>query len=102
MYERGMEIGDQALKMDQKSSGNLRNGFVNVRKLVEERIANIKNKIDIDQGVWELIRKNYFLNFKKIDEIRCKLDSTGELSAGDAELFYWLPDGVQLVIIEVK
>ena len=84
MYERGLEMSDKALEMDKAEAGNLRKGLIRVNKLVKERLVNIGNKVDQ----------------RDIDEIRGRLDSIGDSKSSDAELYYWLPDGIQLVVIE--
>ncbi|KAL3103726.1 hypothetical protein niasHS_001328 [Heterodera schachtii] len=91
MYERGLELGDKALQLDTERRSGLRNGLERVRGMVADRIDTIRSKaphVDSRQAV---------------ENIRHSLVTASDDTAGsttDAELFYWLPDGVQLVVIE--
>uniref|UniRef100_A0A914IGE2 Senescence domain-containing protein n=1 Tax=Globodera rostochiensis TaxID=31243 RepID=A0A914IGE2_GLORO len=91
MYERGLELGDQALRLDTGRRSGLRNGLERVRVLVEERVATIRDNL------------HHADSRKAVETIRNSLVAASEDTAAattDAELFFWLPDGVQLVVIE--
>uniref|UniRef100_A0A183BJ45 Diguanylate cyclase n=1 Tax=Globodera pallida TaxID=36090 RepID=A0A183BJ45_GLOPA len=91
MYERGLELGDQALRLDTGRRSGLRNGLERVRVLVEERVATIRDNL------------HHADSRKAVETIRNSLLAASEDTAAattDAELFFWLPDGVQLVVIE--
>jgi hypothetical protein len=51
MYERGIEITEQALGMEESKTSSFRDGMTRLRKLVAERVENMKNKVNIDPQV---------------------------------------------------
>ncbi|CAK5085262.1 unnamed protein product [Meloidogyne enterolobii] len=92
MYQKGLDLSQQAFELEKGSNSEKKEnlsktsqGLSRVKELVENRIEEIKNT------------KNEEISKEKISEIRGNLNTTFE---PNAQLYYWLPDGVQLVIIE--
>jgi len=93
MYQKGLDLSQQAFELEKEPNSEKKEnlsktsqGLSRVKELVENRIEEIKNT------------KNEEISKEKISEIRGNLNTTFE---PNAQLYYWLPDGVQLVIIEV-
>ncbi|CAK5075292.1 unnamed protein product [Meloidogyne enterolobii] len=92
MYQKGLDLSQQAFELEKEPNSEKKEnlsktsqGLSRVKELVENRIEEIKNT------------KNEEISKEKISEIRGNLNTTFE---PNAQLYYWLPDGVQLVIIE--
>ncbi|KAL7071838.1 hypothetical protein ACQ4LE_008836 [Meloidogyne hapla] len=93
MYQKGLELSQQAIELEsgqgvekKENLSKTSQGLLRIKELVENRIDEIKNT-----KVGNSITK------EKVSEIRGNLNTTFE---PNAQLYYWLPDGVQLVIIE--
>uniref|UniRef100_A0A915MQ87 MIT domain-containing protein n=1 Tax=Meloidogyne javanica TaxID=6303 RepID=A0A915MQ87_MELJA len=92
MYQKGLDLSQQAFELEKEPNSEKKEnlsktsqGLSRVKELVQQRIEEIKNT------------KNEEISKEKISEIRGNLNTTFE---PNAQLYYWLPDGVQLVIIE--
>lgn len=86
MYSHGLDLVDKANKMKNANKSNLYPGIIETQKRICERVEEIKSKARND------------ISSSRVKNIRDTFDAAG--ATEDAELIYWLPDGVQLVIIE--
>uniref|UniRef100_A0A915DEX9 MIT domain-containing protein n=1 Tax=Ditylenchus dipsaci TaxID=166011 RepID=A0A915DEX9_9BILA len=82
MYNQGLELVKQGSKTKDAQKSELYKGVMETQAKILERIGELKTKAQSKE---------------KVQKIREALDSAG---TGDAELLYWLPEGVQLVTIE--
>ena len=97
MYQKGLELAEQAFEIESgpnfSEKDNLSKtfqGLFRIKELVELRIEEIKNT--------KLNEKDGKISTEKIEEMRGHLITAFE---PNAQLFYWLPEGIQLVVIEV-
>ncbi|KAI1728412.1 senescence-associated protein domain-containing protein [Ditylenchus destructor] len=86
MYNQGLELVDKATKMKNAKKSDLYAGIITTRDRILERVKELNSNSSSD------------ISTSKVQNIRETFDAAG--ATGDAELIYWLPDGVQLVIIE--
>ncbi|KAH7715622.1 Protein F57B10.9 [Aphelenchoides avenae] len=84
MYEKAMEIVNETKKLPKADKSELYKGVVNVQSRVEDRLKELK-------------KDKTSKNEKAVAKIREEMESVND---NDAELLYWLPEGVQLVVIE--
>jgi Zn-dependent metalloprotease len=85
MYEKGIAIVDEATKVHKSEKSPLYENIVETKKKVEQRLNDIKSgkTSKNEKAVVESLRQEI-----------------AHSAADDADLLYWLPEGVQLVVIE--
>ena len=103
MYEKGVELINRGSNMESTNT-EFYKGLLRLKFLVTERLSSMTMKNCPDSETIEVFQKINLLFFtyafklrKRISEALYSIKSDDV----DAELLYWLPDGVQLVTIEV-
>lgn len=98
IYERGLNLVKEAEKQKDFKKSEMYKGVMETRKKVESRLKVIKKQKPKDKkGTSESQKEVLDKEKQEKTELREQLESC---AAGDAELIFFIPDGVQLFTIE--
>lgn len=104
MYERGLNLVKEAENTKKIKKSELYKNIIETRKKVETRMQELKrerSKINTKKATTSQEEKSTDNQKDKDDTVKVELRQQLEsVSEGEAELIFFIPDGVQLFIIE--